>query len=98
MIGCQRRPQTRQRREPRNRKASFVGNRNNKTKRKCKTKNKPRGPIVMKREHLLKFKIIRSYIKNLIDLKKIPRKADQKEIDKKARQIQENKMCKMPIV
>lgn len=41
---------------------------------------------------------MRSYIKNLIDLeKKIPKKADQKEIDKKARQIQENKTCKMPI-
>lgn len=41
----------------------------------------------MKREHLIKFKIVRSYIKNLIDLKKIPGKADQKGIDKKARQI-----------
>lgn len=42
----------------------------------------------MKREHLIKFKIVRSYIKNLLDLKKkIPGKADQKEIDKKARQI-----------
>lgn len=70
MIGCQGKPQTRQRREPRNRKASFVGNRKGKTKRKCKTKNKPRGPIVMKREHLIKFKIVRSYIKNLLDLKK----------------------------